>query len=527
VITKNENSIPHESMGMNTRTATSLQVAATLILTIGIAIVWGALLLFSYSWLVPYIRPASQISESVQVTMDGTPVIVSRSAANHLDTSFRALDGQPLPNQREEWLTGAGLTGPRRPPGLWESPVRWTERVTGLSDALRPPISWYLIRDDEPIGRAYLVGYDEYAKLPIGYFGRAGFRREMPPEDEWFDLGRHRFDYASSVLTTSGSILYGGRSFTYAYSGAADQRLPTSLVFLIDGDRLLEIDFRAHNVRVLQQSPGLVSVAGLMEPKSRPAANAADQNTPAGATAAITENDNGISDRTQTIRIALRTADKIILLDPTSGAKREYLLPAHVRDNALHVYSVANEQLLLQCWDVDALPEQELIWLTTDGSIARRERLALSTIQGGTELEAAIVSALSLPIPIAYLSGSFAGIPTMLLQTNRAATYATAVVQAFEVTWLGLLAVPLIGAVLAWWTYRLQRKYHRPATGVWCGFVLLLGVPGFVAYWNENRRPKLEPCGKCGAVVPRDRETCAVCNTVFAPPPRLGTEILA
>ena len=124
---------------MNTRRRTSSQIAAALVLTIGIAIVWGAVVIWPYSLVAQFIRLSGQVSETVQVAMDGTPVIVTRSYINYLDTSFRTLDGQPLPEQREEWLTGAIFPAPIRPPGVWENAAHWPGRIAGVSDTQRPP----------------------------------------------------------------------------------------------------------------------------------------------------------------------------------------------------------------------------------------------------------------------------------------------------------------------------------------------------------------------------------------------------
>ena len=89
------------------------------------------------------------------------------------------------------------------------------------------------------------------------------------------------------------------------------------------------------------------------------------------------------------------------------------------------------------------------------------------------------------------------------------------------------MIVLVISAVLAWLTWLLQRKYRRPATALWTAFVFLLGAPGFVAYWLEHRRPKLERCPECGQIVPRDRDACSDCSTPFPAPTLVGTEIFA
>jgi hypothetical protein len=152
--------------------------------------------------------------------------------------------------------------------------------------------------------------------------------------------------------------------------------------------------------------------------------------------------------------------------------------------------------------------------------------VTLNSYRGESKQEARISGALAMPVPIGFVLGIVLGSLT-LMQSSQAPTFLAAVTSSLDIGWLGLVAAPVLGAILAWWTYRLQRKYHRPATGVWCAFVLLLGLPGFLSYWIEHRRPKLEACGECGTIVPRDREACAACRTEFAPPRRLGTEIFA
>jgi hypothetical protein len=513
---------------MNRRTGTWSRVASTLILTIGIALFWSTIVVWAYYVVAQFWRIHGQVHESVQVAMDGTPVITSRSATDYLDTSFRTLDGQPLQNQREEWLTGASLNVPPKPPALWESPIGWSARIAGISDSQRPPVSWYIIRDDGPEGRVYLAGYDETTKRLLGYLGRGGFRRSLPPRDEWFDPGRNRFDWGSNAITTTGSIQYGGRAVSYGNVATAGQRLSPSGGVLIDGDRLLEIDLRARTLRTIHESPGLVAVAISLQPREAASRTAADRANPTDATAATTDVDaaTDADDSSKAVtRVALRTDDEIIVLDPPSGTKRGYTLPAHVRDKSLQAYALANEQLLIHWWNLETW-QQEFLWLSTDGSIARQEQVTLSTYRGESGGEASIVGALAMPIPIGFILAVFYA-PIAQLQSGQATSYLEAVASALDVGWLGLVATPLVAAVLAWWTFRLQRKYHGRATGIWCAFVLLLGLPGFLAYWIEHRRPKLESCGECGTIVPRDREACAACKTEFAPPPRLGTEIFA
>jgi hypothetical protein len=515
---------------MKQRTFTWSRVAAAFVLAIGIAVVWGTLVGWISSMLVQLRQPGGQVYETLYVRMDGTPVIVARSTMNYLDTSYRTLDGRPLPDQREQWLTPASIPAPHRESTMWAAPIGWQHRIAGLTSAQRPPVAWYVVRDDQEIGRAYLVGFDEYSKNRVGYIGRGGFRPALPPRNEWFDLGRRRFDWTSSALATTGNVNYGGRANAYVNPAAAEQRLPPSLVYLIDVDRLVEIDLVGRTLRTVYESPGIVSVAIILEPRGATAAEPAGVATNrADATdATANEADDVIASPQLTARVVLRTTDKILILDPPTGAKREYILPEQIRNrNVQQLYAVGNEQLLLYLWDTETRSRPELIWLAMDGSVLRRETLTLSSYGENSELEAAITAALAAPIFVLTILATFLGIPIMLLQSNQVETYQAAIARALEIGWLPLILVPLVCAALTWWTYRLQRKYHRPATGLWCVFVLLLGLPAFLAYWIEHRRPKLESCGECGTIVPRDREACAACNTVFSPPPRLGSEIFA
>jgi hypothetical protein len=199
-------------------------------------------------------------------------------------------------------------------------------------------------------------------------------------------------------------------------------------------------------------------------------------------------------------------------------------LPESVREKTIQIYSTSGEQLIVQ--RTDNYYEPHLMWLKSDGAVAREEKVTLASYQdSGTE--ALIVAVAAAPMPIGWMSVFFAIAPIETFRTRQASTFTEAVAHNLEPTWPALIAVIVIGVALAAWTYRLQRKYHRPATGIWCTFVFLLGACGFLAYWFEHRRSKLEPCPDCGKLVPRDRDACAACNNPFPAPPLVGTEIFA
>ena len=512
---------------MNTRSHIWQRVTATLVVAIGLQVAWGVFLIWTSAIVSSMWQSGNQYYETLGIALDGTPVISSRSYSNQLDWSYRSLDGKPLPNQEDdEFLTAANLAEPVKPPWLYETPISWPERVAGISDQQRTPTAWYVVRDDRPEGRGYLAGFDEKSKLPVGYIGRKGFRRTMPPVEEWFDLGRRTLTWGSGALASMTQFQSGGLALNYGVSPAtSDQLLPPWQIFLIDGEKLLEIDLLERSLRTTFESSGLVSVATLLEPL--PAAHAdADGEEKTAGSGTHADNDTVSNLLKQVARIALRTTDRIVVLDPRTGDQSQYSLPESVRNKTIQTYSTGDDQLVIQ-WG-DNYFEPQLIWLKSDGTVAREEKVTLASYQGqGSGTEGMIVAIAAAPIPIGWISGIFVFGPLGTLETRQASTFAEAVARTLEPIWPALIAVIAIGVALAAWTYRLQRKYHRPATGVWCTFVFLLGAPGFLAYWCEHSRPKLESCRDCGQIVPRDRDACAACRKPFPAPPLVGTEIFA
>jgi hypothetical protein len=119
---------------------------------------------------------------SLPLTAEGTPLIYTRSgrAYDQYTQIYRTLDGVPATIQRGELLGERGFQATVETPGLWHLPVAWNYRIAGISDFGQPPIGWYLIRDDQPLGHAYLVGYDLKSKQFVGTIGRNGlWRRKL------------------------------------------------------------------------------------------------------------------------------------------------------------------------------------------------------------------------------------------------------------------------------------------------------------------------------------------------------------
>ncbi len=524
---------------MKTQTRIWPRVCAALIVAVGIAVAWGLLAM----WLGYFAYFSSRfngIYESIYVLLDGTPIIESRSFSNYANVSYRTLDGKPIEQPDDnQYIPQSTFAPSRKPPGLFEEVVSWQSRIVGLNDYQRRPAMWYFVRSDEPIGSAYFAGFDQESSMPVGYIGRGGFSPVVPLRDQWFDVGRLTFQslysgYTGEIMTVAGGVNPNARTTSYGYVSARRQEIPPSwMVYLVDGDRLWAIDLQARTAKTIYESAELLGVNILNDFPDEVATKAAPQ--PPDKTATHEPPTNGkpqtaSPDQVKWVRrLAVRKTDRLVILDFKGDSKREYLIPQPMRDGNFNIASLENGELLAR-WpkgDYRTSLQYDLAWIRPDGTITRKAQAQL--VNSGREDEHQIMwLALPVaPIPIAWTAVSTMIAPIAMVQSNEAATFQDAWAEIFRMAGIPFLIVLAVGILLAWLTLRLQRKYHRSLSGVWTAFVFLLGVPGFIAYLIEHRRAKLEPCGDCGKVVPRDRESCAACNKEFAPPPQIGTEIFA
>jgi hypothetical protein len=514
---------------VNTRRLLWSRLAAAFILAAGIQIVWGIIFMWTSATFTQMSR-SNQYYETVGITGDGKAVVATRSFTDPLDWSYRTFDGQPLPDLKEDnFLTSTQLPAAAGEPGVFAASVPWSSRLAALSDSRRNPTSWYVVRDRHHHGHAYLVGFDVNANRLVGYMGRNGFRRTMPPAEEWFDMERRVLAWASGAVASTGSLQYGGPATLDDVTHSSQPRLPFWFLYLIDGDKLLEIDLRERTLRAVFAYKDLNAVEDLLEavaPNVDDIDDASNAVPDADATTAAQAEETNISapPPKQTARLVLRAAKEIIVLDPPTGDKQEFKLPESIRDQHLEVYVTASEQLVALVRDNWSWTRPRIFWLNADGTVEREEQTTLATY-GGAESSGLVVAAA--PIPLAWIAGVFIAGPLVELQQGTSASYIEAVGKILKETWPAVIAVTLIGMASAACTYWLQRKYHRTATGAWCTFVFLFGLPAFLAYWIEQSRPKVETCGDCGSKVPRDRDACAVCRAPFPAPPLLGTEIFA
>jgi len=524
-------------------------VLAALVVAGGVGVAWAVGLRWLDSLEDSLLSSRDQVYEDIYIAVDGTPVISvqSNTLVNTATLSRRTLDGKPWSVDYEHWLGGAYL-GPRNlPPGLVELPLEWNAwgaRMIGGTDGRRPPTAWYVIRDAKLVGHCYLAGYDAFSKLPVGYLSRNGFRATAPALADQFKLPA---TYERRLRLFAATSQYLNWGIVWDHNLHQEGNPAPWLIFMLEADRLWEVDLRLRTSRVVLESPGSISTTSITALKSTVEAPSADgeaanlRSRQFRFTAANMQ-DPVLYDVVQSPpasaedekpkfsgAIAVRTNDKIVLYHSPSGNEREFKLPKSVPNQGISAYWIAPNQLILHYdkghWSGG--PIHQLMWIDAAGKIEREEEVKLAGRVPEPPRRKAWKASALIPVPVLWLIGMVLGAPLYAMQMHFAADYASALALIGSIAWPPLIVVLTLSLVFAWLTLRLQRKYDRPATAVWTAFVFLLGAPGFVAYWLEHRCPPVETCRDCGRIVPRDRDVCAVCNTRFPESTRVATEIFA
>ncbi len=526
-----------------------------LVLTLGLGAAWGVGVALIGAVGMSLMPPATRgDSEDIIVVADGTPLIKTRIGGNWNNTKLRTLDGEAIDLEAIHWPRQASFRKPYREPRWFESPVTWRERIAGLSDEQKPPMSWVAIRDGQRPGHAYFAGYDPTSKLGLGYLGRAGFRPSIPARDEWFDMGNSTFSWQSQPIASRNSVLYGRLANLYGRGTSTDKnRLAWGLCFMVDGKEIQEIDLANKRVRTLASLEGLRSLSIVTQPLP-----ATDEDTEAEPTN-LPGDESADSLKAQspfrlasmqaytytTVFVASpeidakhKTADRIlaccddrlVVINPFDNSQQAFSLPEQLRESDFSVYSMSEDKLLLTVgrgkWESGRIVD--LLWIDTEGKIVQEKNLRLLG-RRSTEnpMLAAAGGSIVAPTLLPWLVVVFGVIPVTEMNVDQAESLGAALGEILPFSWPVLVLLLGLSVIFARLTYKWQQKYCRENTVLWCVTVFLFTWPALMAYWVMHRRPMMEACGECSAEVPRDRDACARCETVFAEPGRLGTEVFA
>src|SRR3972149_3474612 len=372
----------------------------------------------------------SRVYENIVVRPNGEPVIRSYASGGVENIAYRALQGEPL-NIDGGGRSSAHLPPPPGPPLWFDWPLGWGQSL-GVNDSAKPRGAWYLVRDAEPEGRGYFIGYDTFSRLPIGYLGRSGFRQSMPPKSDWFEFGRRPFGYGG-VAASVQQMSYNSLANLYDY-GTDRETLRPWKVFLIDADRVVEADLRSRTVRPLIELPEITSIGLLTEVVDKP-------------------EDGATADRNRRFvhRLAMRSADRLVVLNPYAGTKREFQLPESVRTKRFEVYSLRGESIILNWQETDeaAGQIQQLAWIAPDGSIEREESVQLAQLAGAnmSPQTASLAFAGGAPVPLVWAAFTGPIMPIGMVQSHEVPSFAAGVAKTLDMSWPGQVVVIALGCL--------------------------------------------------------------------------------
>ncbi len=459
---------------MTTRTNQWQAMLLAVLLAIGAGLVWGLLAGWVMMIIDNVIMRPRQVSESISVLSDGTPIIESSDRQGRpTSTTCRTLDGRQireLPVGRRlstlylGWSTDtqAAFTRPS-----------WNNRIIQFFRTRQITEAWYAVHDGNLHGRVYMVGFDMPTKRTIGYVGKNGFRPDAPPPDDQFPVNGARFRYSSYL----------------------PDRVTDDAKYMLTDDGLVLIDWDKQSVKSVCQDDNLVSMARWRVFED-------DDETPVSQS------------------VLVRSSDCLRVLDLAGNVQETFALPAELRNGNLFWTPLGDGKAL--AWSSG--PHCELFWLDATG-IVRRQKVDLQRNVDSDVKKTTLISAV-VPVPVVWGAVS-AVVPLESRSVSETGSYLTSLVSFWAEVWPPIFVVVAVAAVFAWFCYRRQRQYGMPWTPAWVVFVFLFGLPAYIGYLTHRRWPTCLPCPSCGRTAPRDRPTCCHCHHDFPAPAANGTEVFA
>ena len=459
---------------MTTRTKRLQAMLLAVLLAVGAGLVWGVVV----GWVMmtidaTVIRPR-QVSESIEVLRDGTPLISSMSRDRPMSVKYRTLDGsqiRELPVGRRlstQYLSASvdAFTTFTRP--------SWNSRVIQFFRNQKAAEVWYAVHDGNLHGRVYMVGYDMPTKRTIGYVGIHGFRPDAPPLDDQFPVN--------------------GAGFRYLGYFDPD-RVTDDAKFILTDEGLVLVDWDKQSVKSVCKDDNLVSMA-------RWRVFGDDDEKPVSQS------------------MLVRSSDCVRVLDLAGNVQETFAVPAELRKGNLSWTPLGDGKVL--AWIMS--PHCELFWLDATG-IVRRQKADLQWNVDSDRKKMTLVSLIA-TVPVVWGAVS-AVVPLESQSASETGSYWPSLAGFWADTWPPILAVVAVAAMFAWLCYRRQRQYGMPWTPAWVVFVFLFGLPGYIGYLTHRRWPTCLPCPSCGRIAPRDRPTCCHCPHDFPAPAANGTEVFA
>jgi hypothetical protein len=472
----------------------------------GFGVVWAIVVCFLGALVEDLTRPRRSYQD-ITVLADGTPLVRTVTYGRWSMETFATLAGKPVTPKQHAPLYGTQLAARARRHGRWQPDPNWFARMQVVAEGdFQPEIAWFLVPDTGPTATACFEGYDLRTNMCVGYVGRRGFCQAKPPADGRFVIhGEDLVRYGSSSAVFLRN--HGWLAYAAPESKAADSR--NTLVYLLAGDELLAVNLHERSVRLVRKAADIRSM-GVIE---------------------LCGNFEGEPVRQQhgaAPFLALRTETDIVLTDIDAKQLGRFVIPEPLRGHEFSLFlldethALAQESQRLSRAGVE---RHCFTWFDNQGRVEKTDSVDLRSNR--LMMSAAWFATVAAPVPAGVTPLAIFGSARDYVRSGECADYRSAMVAAASDYWPLVVAVNLVGLVLAVVCYRRQRRYAQGWTWVWVGFVFLFGLPGLVGYLTHRRWPTLAPCPSCRAAAPRDREACSVCRQGFPRPAAKGTEVFA
>jgi hypothetical protein len=420
----------------------------------------------------------------------------------------RLLDGQSI-DEKSPRIAGVEVRSFKivetlRSPPTWanfrliDSNQFWSDRAR---EAPRRD-AWYLLGEGGPEGRGYFAGFNQVTKNRLGSIGRKGFQSGAPPREDQFAWG---------------SVVYAKfMSLPPDPRAARDDTL-----YFLDGDNLVSANLRTWDVKTLGTFLEAKALTTIQVSGREIAKKIAQLGTRSvvGADGDYRQN------------LAVWSEGQISLVDPTSGKRTDFALPANGwGGDDIRIYPLNNEQLAVSSIEeLKGSRQATLAWLTpraADDVVPRTTevKLAGSRMNVFEQDQRGISAAFPSPLILAVTAVAFGPFSAMDWGADSYAEGIQVMVRSLAPE---MVVLVVLSAALAWWTYRREQQRDRPGDKAIAIAVLLLGIPGFLAYLATRCRAPMGRCAACGAAVPQNRAQCAGCGAERARPRVTGVEVFA
>jgi len=445
--------------------------------------------------------------EYVVFMPDGTPLILTLPQDNLSLATYRDLNGNTHdPLKPQEQLQSVSMPGEHEQPPFFESRLNWDRRIKAFMDEREPAANWYFVHDGKPQGAGYFVGYERISNRLIGYIGLSGFHPRIPSTDDWIPVRAALMVY--TMHWSSVPSWYSGDNRVQVRPYRWD--VPPRLVHVPSGNQLRLVDLNARTVATVFEAPEPIESVGVPILSSASGDYRAKQQP-----------------------IQVRTKHKIYTIDQNHHVTRQFTIPPEIDPRcAVSWYELGDGRAIAEFFRPSTprnslnLNHRSVYRIAADGLIQERYELSLqSRVRAQNEQAAMNWFALGCPAPGILLTTG----PFLMMESDPKLSFPTVVGVMLRKSWPVIVALLAVSSALAWLAWRRGGGFglDRRDRIVWAVFVLLTGVPGYAGFLLAHRWPAREPCPNCRANVPRDREACAECGTLFPEPALKGIEIFA